>query len=86
MLACFPAELGCETRGCELASGLYHRWSLLCNNNMATNLQRFTSNNGRRGGVFRMWLLNASGYCSETVTAASGKARNLILCEEKHEW
>jgi len=69
MLACFPAELGCETRGCELASGLYHRWSLLCNNNMATNLQRFTSNNGRRGGVFphviveRKWVLQRDGDC-----------------------
>jgi len=32
----------------KLASVLFHRWSLLRNNNMATNLQRFTSNNGRR--------------------------------------
>jgi len=31
------------------ASGLYHRWSLLRNDDMATNLHRFTSNNGRRG-------------------------------------
>jgi len=32
----------------KLASVLFHRWSLLRNNHMATNLQRFTSNNGRR--------------------------------------
>jgi len=30
------------------ASGLLHSWSLLHNNNTATNLQMFTSNNGSR--------------------------------------
>jgi len=32
----------------KLASGLFYRWSLLRNMNMATNLQRFTSNISRR--------------------------------------
>jgi len=32
----------------KLASVLFRRWSLLRNNKMVTNLQRFTSNNGRR--------------------------------------
>ena len=30
----------------KLASGLFYRWSLLQNNNMATNLHRFTSSYG----------------------------------------
>jgi len=33
----------------KLASGLFRCWSLLRNNNMATNLHRFTSSNGRKG-------------------------------------
>jgi len=32
----------------KLASGLFYCWSLLRNNNMATNLQRFTSIYGSR--------------------------------------
>ena len=32
----------------KLASGLFYCWSLLRNYNMATDLQRFTSSNGRR--------------------------------------
>jgi len=28
--------------GCETCDGLFYRWYLLCNNNMATNLQRFS--------------------------------------------
>jgi len=32
----------------KLASGLLYRWSLLRNNNMPANVQRFASNNGRR--------------------------------------
>jgi len=32
----------------NVASGLFYCWSLLCNNIMATNLQRFTYYGGRR--------------------------------------
>jgi len=32
----------------KLASVLFCDWSLLRNNKMATNIQRFTSNNGKR--------------------------------------
>jgi len=39
MSAPLPAEAGCRT----YASGLFCCCSLLCNNNMATNLQMFTS-------------------------------------------
>jgi len=31
-----------QRAGCETCDGLFYRWSLLCNNNMATNLQRFS--------------------------------------------
>jgi len=34
--------------GCETYDGLFYRWSLLCNNNMATNLQRFSLSDCRR--------------------------------------
>jgi len=40
----------------KLASRLFCCWSLLCNNSMATNLQRFTSRYGSRRFVA---LLNA---------------------------
>jgi len=33
-----------EGQVAKLASGLSYCWSLLCNNNMATNLLMFTSN------------------------------------------
>jgi len=32
----------------KLANGLFYCWSVLRNNNMATNLQRFTSSNCRK--------------------------------------
>jgi len=41
---------------CETCDGLFYRWSLLCNNNMAENLQRFTLSNCRRC-LSRIWLL-----------------------------
>ena len=37
----------------KLATGLHCRWSLLRNNKISTNLQRFTSKNGRREDVLR---------------------------------
>jgi len=55
---------------------------------MATNLQMFTSNNGRREGVLPHVAVehrHLGGNCCEAVTADSGKARSFILCEEKHE-
>ena len=55
---------------------------------MVTNLQRFTSDNGRREGVLRHVAVehrHLDGHCSKAVTADSGKARSFILCEEKHE-
>ena len=73
----------------KLVSGLYCRWSLLRNNNMATNLQRFTSNYGRKEGVLPHVAVehrHLGGHCSEAVTGDSGRARSFILCEEKHEW
>jgi len=35
--------LGLQSQVAKLASELFHRWSLLRNNNMATNRQKFTS-------------------------------------------
>jgi len=55
---------------------------------MVTNLQRFTSDNGRREGVLRHVAVehrHLDGHCSKAVTADSGKARSFILCEEEHE-
>jgi len=37
-----------QRRDAKVASGLLYCWSLLCNNNMATNLQRFTLYYGSR--------------------------------------
>ena len=43
-LAVYSCPLLCPQRQvAKLASGLFYCWSLLCNNNMATNLPMFTS-------------------------------------------
>ena len=39
----------------NVASGLFYCWSLLCNNIMATNLQRFTYYGGRRFVSWDYW-------------------------------
>ena len=74
----------------KLASDLFYYLSLLCNNKIATNLQRFTASScgSRRFTAYttgetrhlgrynatRQWLLVASGPCS------------FILCEKRYEW
>jgi len=44
---CFPKNMDSRTlmlgQVAKLARGLFHCWSSLCNNNMATNLLMFTS-------------------------------------------
>jgi len=75
----------------KVASGLFYCWSLLRNNTMATNLQRFTSYCGSRRFVRNcyMRLLNAyilAGNAARQWHANSGRPRAFILCEKKHEW
>ena len=72
----------------KLASVLFHRWSLLRNNDMATNLQRFISSYGtRRVGHVTVEHRHIFGRkCCETVTSDSGKLRSFVLCEKRHEW
>jgi len=62
MSAPSPAEVGCTHM-----SGLFYRQSLLRNNNVAPNLQRFTL---RWYAFCRIWLLNTDIFgrkCNETV-------------------
>jgi len=56
-----PAEAGTK-----VANGLFYCWSLLRNDNMATNLQRFTSCYGSRRFAC-MWMLNA-GFLPSNAT------------------
>jgi len=56
----------------------FYRWSLLHNNNMATNLQSFTSNNGRRRfAACDVTALNAD-------VLAGDAARHWLLISERH--
>jgi len=71
----------------KLTSGLFYDWSLLRNNNMVTNLRRFTSNNGRRRfAACACWpqtswhVMQRDGVCWER------KACSVILREMKHGW
>jgi len=69
--ACYFA---CRCMIAKLASGLFSCWSLLRNNNMATNLQKFTSRYGSRCFAARQWLITAV------------KPRSFMQCEKKYEW
>jgi len=53
-----------QRRVAKVESGLFYCWSLLCNNTMATNLQRFFSYYGSRRFVRNcyMRLLNAHTF------------------------
>jgi len=42
------AVMSLQRQVAKLASGFFYRWSFLRNNNMAANLQRFTSSKSRR--------------------------------------
>jgi len=67
----------------KLAIALFYCCSLLHNNNMATNLQRFTN------AFCRVWLFTSDifgRWYSDTVTADNGKAHCFILCEKKQGW
>ena len=78
-----PAEAGCE-----VASGLFCSWSLLRNNTVATNPQRFTLYYGSRCFIAWDWLLNADILASNAARqwhADSGKPCTFVLCEKKHE-
>jgi len=62
--------------GCDIAKALFRCWSLLRNNNMATNLQRFTSiYRKRRFAALR--LLNS-------VISEGNAARQRLLIEVNH--
>jgi len=65
-----PAEAGCK-----VTSGLFYCWSLLRNNNMATNLQRFTLYCGsRRFAAWHCWTQTSwhvMQWDSDTLIAVS---------------
>jgi len=74
----------------KVASGLFWCWSILRNNTVATNPQRFTIYYGsRRFVICCMRLLNVDILASNAARqlhAYSGKPRAFVLCEKKHEW
>ena len=79
-----------QRRFAKVASGLFCCWSLLRNNTVATNLQRFTLYCITETGVlFHITrLLNAhilAGNAARQWHADSGKPRTFVLCEKKHE-
>jgi len=55
----------------KLGSGLFYKWSLLCNNNMATNLLMFTSSYDIRHCLAHVTVecKHLCRQCSETMTA-----------------
>jgi len=70
----------------KVVSGLFYCWSLLRNNNMAINLQKFTLYYGSTFCCMR--LLNAhvlAGNAARQWQADSGKSRTFIPSEKKHE-
>ena len=71
----------------NVASGLFYCWSLLRNNNMATNLQKFTLYyDGRRFVAWDCWTHTSWQVMQrDSDHADSGKPRTFILCEMKHE-
>jgi len=72
----------------KVARALFYCWSVLRNNTMATNLQRFTlCYDSSRFVASGSWLLNADILAGDAtrLSAASCKPRTLILCEKKHE-
>jgi len=85
-LAIHSCPLLClQKRVAKVASGLLYCWSLLRNNNMATNVQRFTLHYA----LCCMRLLNVhilTGNAARQWHANSGKPRTFILCEKKQEW
>ena len=91
-LAVHSCSLLClQRRVAKVASELFYCWSLLRNNNMATNLQRITLYCGSRRFVRNcyMRLLNAhilAGNAARQWHADSGKPRTFLLCEKKHGW
>ena len=91
-LAVHSCPLLClQRRVAKVASGLFCCWSLLRNNNMATNLQRFTSYYGSRRFVRNGYMRLLNAYILAVNAAGqwhanSGRPRAFILCEKKHEW
>ena len=72
----------------KVASGLFYCCFLLRNNNMATNLQRFTLYyGGRRFAAWDCWTQTSWQVMQrDSDHADSGKPYAFILSETKHEW
>jgi len=73
--------------GCETGKSFFCGWSSFRNNDTSTNLQKFPSNMAE--GVLSHVSVerrHPGVWCSETLTADSGKPRRFILCEKTHEW
>ena len=77
-----------QTHVAKLASALFCCCSLLHNNYMASNLQRFTARS-IVNTFLSMYLLTSDMFgrwCSTTVPADNGKTRCFIMCEKKQGW
>ena len=90
-LAVHSCPLLClQRRVAKVASGLFYCWSLLRNNNMVTNLRRFTLYYSSRHLLHEtIGLLNAHILARNAARqwhADGGKPCAFILCEKKHEW
>ena len=76
----------------KVASGLFYCWSLLRNNNMATNLQRFTLYYGSRRFVAwdcwtqTFWQVMQQDNDMLIATYIHILPRTFIFCEKEHEW
>ena len=72
--ASLPAEAGCKTR-----QRIVLLWPLLRNNNMATNLRRYTSSHDSTRFAECNYEHKQFGRKCETVTADRGKPRRFIM-------
>ena len=87
-LAVHSCPLLClQRRVAKVASWLFFCWSLLRNNTMATDLQRFTLYYGNRRFVaWDCWTYTSWQIMQRDSDMLSDKPRTFILCEKKHEW
>jgi len=75
-----------QRRLVKVASGLFCSWSLLRNNTVATNPQRFTLYYGSRWFVAWDCWTQTFWHAARQWHADSGKPCTFVLCEKKHEW
>ena len=67
-----------QRQAAKLGSELFYYWPLLRNNNMATNLRRYTwSYDNRRFAACNYWMQTSWQAMQRDVTADSAKARGL---------